>query len=42
MSSPLAEAFLMDSLNSCYETPSKLRFIVIATRSNSESHHYDG
>ena len=23
MSSPLAEAFLMDSLNSCYETPSK-------------------
>lgn len=22
MSSPLAEAFLMDSLNSCYETPS--------------------
>ena len=23
MSSPLAEAFLMDSLNSCYETPSQ-------------------
>ena len=29
MSSPLAEAFLMDSLNSCYETPSKtVRFII--------------
>ena len=29
MSSPLAEAFLMDSLNSCYETPSKLFYELI-------------
>lgn len=32
MSSPLAEAFLMDSLNSCYETPSKRVLMVLVYR----------
>ena len=32
MPSPLAEAFLMGSLNSCYETPSKIMLVVLTTK----------